>query len=58
MLLFHEMNQEFESQRIHLYQANQRADQAQRENINLFGDSEMRNRTFQQHTARDCQEIE
>ena len=33
-----ETNRELESRRLELYQANQRAEQAQRENINLFGD--------------------
>ena len=41
-----------------LYQANQWADQAQREKINLCGESEIRNRLFQESRARDCQEIE
>ena len=43
--------QELESQRLELYQANQWADQAQRERINLCGKIEMRNRQFQESRA-------
>ena len=39
-----------------LYQANQWADQAQRENINSCGELEMRNGLFQESRARNCQE--
>ena len=35
-----------------------RADQAQREKINLCGELEMRNRLFQESRARNCQKIE
>ena len=55
---FREINQEFESQRFHLEQANQWADQAQREKTNLCGELEMRNRLFRENQAKDCQEIE
>ena len=41
-----EINQEFESQRLQLQQANQWADHAQREKISLCGELEMRNRLF------------
>ena len=51
----YETNRELESQRLEPYQANQWADQAQREKINLFGELEMRNRIFQENRARDCQ---
>ena len=41
-----EINQEFESQWLQLQQANQWADQAQRDKISLYGELEMRNRLF------------
>ena len=41
---FHEINQKFESQRLQLHQANQWADQAQRDKISLYGELELRNR--------------
>ena len=41
-----------------LQQANQRADQAQRDNISLYGELEMRNGLFRENQAKDCQEIE
>ena len=53
-----EINQEFESQRLEFYQANRWADQAPRERYDSFGESDMRNRIFQENRARDCQEIE
>ena len=37
--------------------ANQWADQAQREMINLCGELEMRHRLFQESRARNCREI-
>ena len=49
---------ELESQRLELYQANQWADQDQREKINLCGEFEMKNRLFQVNRARNCQDIE
>ena len=51
----YEINQEFESQRLQLQQANQWADQAQRDKISLYGEQEMRNRLFREHQAKDCQ---
>ena len=54
----HEIKRELESQRLELYQANQWADQAQREKINLCGELEMRHRLFQESRARDCQDID
>ena len=45
MALF-ETNRELESHRLELHQANQWADQAQREKVNLCGELEMRNRRF------------
>ena len=42
-IAFHEINQEFESQRFQLHQASRLADQSQRD---------------QENHARDCQEIE
>ena len=53
-----EINQEFESQRFQLQQANRWADQAQRDKISLYGELELRNRVFQEYHVRDCQEIE
>ena len=38
-----EINQEFESKRLHLQQANQWADQASRDKISLYGKLEKRN---------------
>ena len=52
-MALHETDQELESQRLELYQANQWADQAQREKMNLCGEMEMRSR-LNSH----CQEIE
>ena len=52
------IRQEFESQRLPLQQANQWADQAQREKISLCEELEMRNRLFRENQAKDCQEIE
>ena len=46
------------SQRLELYQANQWADQGQREKIHSCGELKMRNRLFQENRAGDCQEIE
>ena len=56
-IAFQEINQEFESQRFQLHQASRWADQAQRNNISLYGELELRNRLFQEDHARD-QEIE
>ena len=52
-----EINQEFESQRLHLQRANQWADQAQRDKISLYGQVEMRIRFFRENQAKDCQEL-
>ena len=41
---FHEINQDFESQRFHLHQASRWADQAQRDQISLHGDLELRSK--------------
>ena len=49
---------ELKSQRLQLHEANQRADQAQREKINLRGKQRMRNRIYQECHTRTCQEIE
>ena len=57
-IAFQEINQEFESQRFQLHQARRWADQAQRDKIILYGELELRHRLFQEHHARDCQEIE
>ena len=56
----YETNRQLESQRLELYQANQWADQAQREQICLFEELDigMGNRIFQEDHAKDCQEIE
>ena len=53
-----EINQEFESQRLQLHQANQWADQAQRDKISLCGEMEMRNGLFRENQRKACQEIE
>ena len=45
-IALHEINQEFESQRLQLQKANQWADKAQRDKISLHGDLEMRKRLF------------
>ena len=47
-----------ESQRRQLLEANQWADQAQRERIHLCSELEMKNRLHQECYARSCQEIE
>ena len=51
-------NQEFEAQRFRLNQASRWADQAQRDEIGLYGELVLRHRLFQEDHARDCQEIE
>ena len=43
-IALHEINQEFESQRFHLHQASRWADQAQRDQISLHGDLELRSK--------------
>ena len=45
-IAFYETNQEHESQRSQVQQANQWADQAQREKISLSGELELRSRLF------------
>ena len=57
-ILLYEINQEFESERLQLQQTNQRPDQAQRNKISLYGGYAMRKRLFQEHQAKDCQEID
>ena len=57
-IALHEINQEFESQRLQLQQANQWADQAQRDKIGLHGELELRKRLFRENQAKDWQEIE
>ena len=52
------VNQEFEFQRFQLQQANQWADQAQRDKVSLYGELEMRNGLFQESQAKDCPETE
>ena len=47
-----EFNQEFESQRFQLQQANRWADQAQRDKIILYGEMELRNRLFQEQARQ------
>ena len=49
---------ELESQRQQLLEANQWADQAQRERIHLCSELEMKNRLHQECYAISCQEIE
>ena len=57
-ITFHEINEEFESQRLQQNQASRWEDQAQRDEISLYGEVELRTRLFQEDHARDCQEIE
>ena len=57
-MALYEANQEFESQRVQLQQANRWADQAQSDKISLYGEWELRNKIFQESQAKDCQEIE
>ena len=57
-IALYETDRELESQRLELYQANQCADQAQREKSNKSGELETRNRFFQEGRAKKCQEIE
>ena len=54
----YETNRELESHRLELHQANQWADQTQREKINLRGEWEMRNRLYPESRAIICQETE
>ena len=56
-IALYETNRDLESQTLELYHANQLADQAQREKINLCGELDMRNRLFQESRPRKCQEI-
>ena len=53
-----ESRRELESQRRQLLDANQWADQAQRERIHLCSDLEMKSRLHQEYYARSCQEVE
>ena len=53
-----ESRRELESQRRQLLEANQWADQAQRERIHLCSELEMKNRLHQECYARSCQENE
>ena len=57
-IALNEINQKFESQRLQLLQANQRADQDKNNKISSYGELEMRNRLFRENQAKDCQEIE
>ena len=54
----YEINQELESQRLQLQQANQWVDQAQRDKTSLYGELEMRDRLFRENQAKDGKEIE
>ena len=53
-----ETNQQLESQRLALHQANQWADQAQMENHRIFEELTMKSNLYQENHARNCQEIE
>ena len=53
-----ESRRELESQRRQLLEANQWADQAQRERIHLCSELEMKNRLHQECYSRSCQESE
>ena len=57
-IAIYEINQEFESQRSQPQQANQWADQAQREKISLCREVEKKNRLFRENRAKNCQQIE
>ena len=57
-IAFQEINQEFESQPFQLHQASRWADQAQGDQISLYGEFQLRSRLFQENHARDCQHIE
>ena len=57
-IALHEINQEFESQRLQLQQANTWADQAQRDKISLHGELELRKSLVRENQAKDWQEIE
>ena len=57
-IAFHEINQEFESQRFQQHQASRWADHAQRNKISLYEELELRNRLLEEDHARECQEIE
>ena len=51
-IALYETNRELESQRFELYQANQWADQAQREEDNLCGEFDMRNQTLPRESRK------
>ena len=53
-----ESRPELESQRRQLLEANQWADQAQRQRIHLRGELEMKNHVHQECYARSCRDIE
>ena len=53
-----ESRRELESQRVQLLEANQWADQAQRERMHLCSELEMKNHLHQECYARSCQENE
>ena len=53
-----ESQRELEPQRRQLLEANQWADQAQRERIHLCSELDMKNRLHQERYARSCREIE
>ena len=53
-----ESQRELEFQRLQLLEANQWADQAQRERMHLCSELEMKNRLHQECYARSCQENE
>ena len=58
-IALYETVRQLESQRLELYQANQRADQAQRAKKSwLFGEPHIKNKIFQDDRAKDCQAIE
>ena len=57
-IALYEVNQEYESQRFQLQQANRWADHAQRDTPSLCRELEVRNRLFQESQAKDCQEIQ
>ena len=57
-IALYEIDQEFESQRLQLHQANQWADQAERDEKSLEGELEMRNRLSRQNQAKNCSQIE
>ena len=56
-IALHEIDQEFESQRLQPRQANQRADQTQRDKRNFYVQLEMKNRLFRENQAKSVKKL-